>query len=535
MSFIAEWKQASAAQEILPEAHNSGETKKGDGFESAATRYPQRALPDPEGREGKSDAHARSPRMLSLVAAVVSGVAGALLVLRLLEARPSPVVATLQPIDVTLAPGPVEQGFTAEELEASEDPLAHEILVRRFKDSTSEEVRSAVWEVLLARALRHGLVRTTEFLREWAGQYAIWRGPFSSAEPFLRLLDPSLPTEQRMQLIERARQSDEKAGHLVAAALALDLGDWEGVHGYFLALAAQKLGVQPPELDGFSPRTLMIFVPEVVVRFGDELLTGDFEGTGPQLVWSLKQLVQRGMPGVRLLAQEGVRRRVAPEARLIFLKLLGASYELPTRVQSTLVAATFDQITLDQLKPLAEWFEPDAESAIWATVLTAADEEARVWAFDVLATRPIASRSISNLYDMVRSRYYAQRTVLAPVLAVMALEGEIPEDLFKPQFEGWEGKPEQKILVELVLKGPSADAIRELIQRYPTLLDRFTMLELTKHPSPAVRSIAVSSFADAHDIVYLKVLADNYAEETDGAVRAVYQEKISVIRERAQR
>lgn len=535
LSFIADSKDATAAQEILPKTSSRNEIREGGSFESAATKYPHRMLPDAGDGSPNSNADSRSPRVLSLVAAVVSGVAAALLVLRLLETRPMPVVATLQPIDVTTAPGPVEQGVTSaqlKELEASEDPLAHELLVRMFKDGISEQVGSAVWEALLSRALRHGLVRTTEFLREWGAQTGIARGPFPNAEPFLRLLDASLPTEQRREWLQRARQVEQSAGRVVSAALALDLGDFDGVHELFMGLAAEKLAVDAEELAGLSSRALMIFVPEVFVRYGEELLTDHFDGTDPQLVWSLRQLVQRGMPGVRLLAQECVRRRVAPDARLFFLKVLSAAYELPVRVQSALVAATFDEVTRDQLTPIAEWFDPDAEKVLWATVLIVANDEAREWAFDVLASRSIASRSMSNLYDLVRSRYYQQRMVVSPVLAALALEGEVPEEVFERPFEGWEGKPEQKILVEVVLKGPSGGAIGELIQRYPTLLDRFTMLELTKHPSAAVRAIAVSSFADAHDIVFLKVLADNYAEETDSAVRAVYQEKISVIRER---
>jgi hypothetical protein len=64
-------------------------------------------------------------------------------------------------------------------------------------------------------------------------------------------------------------------------------------------------------------------------------------------------------------------------------------------------------------------------------------------------------------------------------------------------------------------------------------MDQLDIVDLLGHPSPPVRVAAVSSLTKVNDIMLLKLISQSYDDETDPRVRAVYEEKISLVKERA--
>jgi HEAT repeat protein len=58
------------------------------------------------------------------------------------------------------------------------------------------------------------------------------------------------------------------------------------------------------------------------------------------------------------------------------------------------------------------------------------------------------------------------------------------------------------------------------------------IVDLLAHPSPSVRVAAVSSLTKVNDIMLLKLISQSYDDETDPKVRAAYEEKISLVKER---
>jgi hypothetical protein len=95
--------------------------------------------------------------------------------------------------------------------------------------------------------------------------------------------------------------------------------------------------------------------------------------------------------------------------------------------------------------------------------------------------------------------------------------------------------PKSRDLVRVVLKGSSSRASREVIKRYGALVERTLLLELIGRSDSSVRAAAVEALSSENDVAILKILADSYAAENDPAVRAVYEQHISTIRERVNR
>jgi HEAT repeat protein len=64
-------------------------------------------------------------------------------------------------------------------------------------------------------------------------------------------------------------------------------------------------------------------------------------------------------------------------------------------------------------------------------------------------------------------------------------------------------------------------------------MDQINIVDLLAHPSPQVRVAAVSSLTQVNDIMLLKLISQSYDDETDPQVRAAYEERISLVKERA--
>jgi hypothetical protein len=431
-----------------------------------------------------------------------------------------------------------EEGDTEtyiEELATSGDPLAHDILIRMFKEADSEQAASKVWDSLLTRARRNGLVRASDHVRAWIKFEAISLKRSSTLELALRLLDPALPMPVRIELLETVRTVDPKFAVVLAASLALDLKQVDSFRPIFLASAAGMLAVVPSELQERSVGALMLATPAVSSLYAEDLLTVPNVISDSDLLWLLPEMTKRQLPGVKRISDQARARRLVPDSAAIFLEILSRTSIIPARVQSTLVACALGQAGKADVVSFAGWYDSDAEKALWALVVNTKDSEVGERAFDALAAKPMLVPGISDLYELVRSTYYADRAVVGRPVAALALENVLSDADFSRAFEGLNDLPQGRELLKVVLKGPSPRALREVIRRYGPLLDRMQLLDVIKHPDPQVRAAAVEALSGANDVVILKILADTYAEEAELVVRSAYENHISTIKERVNR
>ena len=448
-----------------------------------------------------------------------------------------------QPASLAVSPGDVsetlveqgaqgDKGKYIEELVISGDPLAHDILVRMLKEDQSEAVVTKVWEGLLARARRNGLVRSSDYVRAWANTEA--RSPRRKAteETSLRLLDPALPIATRVELLEVVRAFDSRFSVGLAASLALDLKQLDPFQPVFLRSAAEALTGDPETLQGHSTGALMLATPEVSMLYADDIVDDPMVVSDGDIAWLLSELTKRQLPGVKRLSEVAVARALVPPVEVVFLQILGRKAPIPARVQASLVACAFGQSSKADVVSFAGWYDTDAEKALWALVGSTKDLDLGAKAFDALAAKPLLTQGISELYDYVRSTYYPDRAVVGLPVAALALENVLSDAEFSRAFEGLDRLPKSKELIKIVLKGPSARALREVMARHAPLVERTQLLDLVRHSDPTVRAVAVEALKDANDVAILKMLTDAYTNEADPIVKAAYEKHISTIRER---
>lgn len=419
-----------------------------------------------------------------------------------------------------------------DELATSGDPLAHDILIRMFKEAETEEIAAKVWDSVLMRARGNGLAQSSDHVRAWSQTQTIAarRGPLG--EMSLRLLDPALPVGVRMELLEGTKAFDSQFAVGLAAALALDLKQVESFRPIFSTAAATAFGVDPSTLQDHSIGALMLATPEISNLFAEQIVDQRSLVSDSDVLWLLPELTKRQLPGIKRLADQVIARKLIPEVSRLFLEVLSRKSSIPARVQISLVTCALDQASKSDVVSFAGWYDSDAEKSLWALILTAEDKDVGARGYDALAAKPLLAPGISELYDFVRSEYHGDRAVVGRVVAALALENVLSDEVFAAAIDGLDRLPKGKDLVKVVLKGPSARAVKEVIKRYNSLIERTQLLDLLKKPDPLVRSVAIEALSSSNDVGVLKILADSYAEEIDPTVRAVYERSVSTIKER---
>lgn len=445
-----------------------------------------------------------------------------------------------------MRPGDVSEALLVEETQGarneyidqlvmSGDPLAHDILVRMFKESDSDQTALKVWDSLLTRARRSGLVRASDYVRAWGKSESSAPQRGTKSGTFLRLLDPALPTVTRIELLEALRAEDPRASIGFAAALALDLKQLDAFRPVFVSGAAASLREDPSAVSDRSVGALMLVIPEVSTLYIEDILVEPSSLHDRDVLWLLAELAKRQFPGVKRISERALAREIVPTEAKLFLEILTRKASIPARVQVSLVTCAMGRAAKAEVVSFAGWYDSDAEKVLWALVVISKDPELGARAFDALAAKPLLAPGISGLYDYVRSTYYADRALVGRIVAALALENVLPDSVFSGAFDGLNGLPKSRDLVRVVLKGPSSRAVREVIKRYNSLIDRTQLLELVGQSDPLVRAVVVEALSSANDVGILKILADSYAVETDPVVRAAYEKHISTIRERVNR
>lgn len=542
---IVQWKESAAAREVLPVKIEAQFGVPASRAPSGAVAIELQALPGSVVDQQPPPVHSKRTAGMLLKGSLVSflivvglwmGFKGTSFMhgkgkVSALDMRPGDISEEL----LNAQPGE-NIGEYIEQLATSGDPLAHDMLVRMFKESKSDEAALKVWDALLSRARRSGLVRTSDHVRAWGKIESVAAQRGARLAPLLRLLDPVLPIETRIELLESAKKIDSKFTFGLAASLALDLKQVDYFRPILVAAVAAAMAVDSESLRERSVGALMLATPEVSTLYAEDVLADRNLVPDGDLLWLLPELTQRQFPGVKRVTAQVLARELVSEVPAVYLEIMSRKASIPARVQSSLVGCALkNDGTVADVVSFAAWYDTDAEKALWALVLSTRDSEVGARAFDALAAKPLLAPGISVLYDHVRSTYYADRALVGRLVAALALENALPDSVFSRAFEGLDVLPKSRDLVRVVLKGPSTRAVREVIKRYGTHVERTQLLDLVSQSDPLVRAAAVEALSSANDVAILKILADAYAVETDPAVRAAYEMHISTIKERVKR
>jgi hypothetical protein len=423
----------------------------------------------------------------------------------------------------------------SEELAAlydSDDPAAYQKLLELVSKATDAGSRDNIFKTAIFRARRQGLGRTADvILTRWSNG----GGTDISSDSELyrhisRLLDPTASHNVRLEELARLYQIDPRLSCVMAAAMALDSGEAEAYRGLFAKAVEQQTGYpQGAEHNSYS---LMLSLRDIHDLFSSDILDLQERIPPEDIVWLLEELGKDGRPEVATVARIADKRGIIEGARVVFARELHRSATLSARVQSALVSGALGKLSGDDIKRFREWYDPGAARVLAAAILTAAEPSVRRDAFDALTEKPVEDPYAAGIMDYVREGINDDNANYYGVVAAVIVRNEVGGDALKREFENVKGAPHLKEFLKHGIAEAPPQVLLLIVSTHGDSMDPLDLIDLLSYSDPAVRSAAISYLTTVNDIMLLKLISQAYDDETNPTVRAEYQEKISIVKDR---
>lgn len=424
-----------------------------------------------------------------------------------------------------------------EALVASDDPLAHVVLVKSALEAKTIEVRNLAERALVDRVRRLGMLRSAEQLRQWLRTIPSGAALPPTYEPLLKSLNATLPVEAREAELRKAYVSDPRVTLRVAASLALDSSKVEEYQSLLSQLVGDALSMDVASQH--SALALMLAHPELAVIFGDDVVQKRAELPDGDVTWLLGLLGNRNDFYVRPFASLAVERGLLPPLRRFYLTVISEQGDaLPPDVMNALVRASAGALLVDKktgandIASIGQWENRASVRILLVICADTTDPALLTEAFDTLAAKSVAEQPAAGLIEWVRKSHWDTRAMFAHAIGTVGVLDLLPPGQAQDAFIAFEPHLKDSRLVNLLLGTKDEQITKVMLEKYASSFDLGTLLSLLRHDSAEVRKLVVPALGRYNDIGAIKLILDRFEQESDEGVRQLYRETFWFVRER---
>lgn len=405
-------------------------------------------------------------------------------------------------------------------LAASDDPMAHESLLRFAAEARDAGERKEILQIVTARSRRLGLIRSSDLVRDWSASPNPSMLVAGNAPIALKILNPSISDSTRVELLQQGYQGDRLGTAQLAAALGLDLQRVDLFRPLY-SNAAKEVGRAPEPIEQ-STIAIMAAVPQIRSLYLSELLEAK-ELSPADTQWLLERLREQGEANVRPVVALGLRNGTFVGPRKVFAEALAAPSALSTRDRIVFFACLVSEPSRAGAAALVSSYNPYTARALLALVWLANDPDIRAMAMDGLFAKPLGDPTLQRVVDFVKSRKPEERDRYSKVLAAAGLSDLLTDSEFSSGFAILQqGSPEPELLSVLLQRAP-ARLVFEVLTASGNSLQANVYLDLLKHPSKDVRLEALKRLHSFNDATMYALLRQMYDDERDEDVRQEYR------------
>lgn len=424
---------------------------------------------------------------------------------------------------------PAEKKAELEKIVNSDDPLAHDILVRSAKSAKTVELRELSEQAIVDRARRLRLLRSAEQTRQWLKTIRGSELP-ADYEAVLRSLDTTLPLEARNTFLRQAYATNGPMVMKLAVAIGLDLEKMDDYQPVIAQLVGDSLQLE--NAAQYSGYALVLAQPELAMVFGEDVIQKKEKIPSGDLLWILKVLADRNDINVRAIASLAVERGVLNPIRSQFLQLVRDRADLPTDVLDALLRAASGALRPSDVGSFGRWYDLEGEKILLALCADTEDPTILVDAFDTLAGRSLTVEPSASLLAWVRRYHWGQRVDFAKMVGIMGNLDKVSASEVAKIFESMNKYARDSDLIQLLLRSGNGVVIKGVLERYPDLISLSGLLTLLGHQDKGVKISAIKALKSYNDIGALKIIVDHYEKEKDPEVRQAYEENFWMIKNR---
>ncbi|RMG43719.1 MAG: hypothetical protein D6719_03275 [Candidatus Dadabacteria bacterium] len=422
-----------------------------------------------------------------------------------------------------------EKSISLQKIVNSDDPIAHDILVKSARDASSPEERELVERAIIERARRLGLLRSAEQVRKWLRTVRGNEIP-AGYESVLKTLDTTIPLEGRSRALVEAYVTYPRMVLKLAVALAIDTNQLSKNPKVLVQLIGDALEL--PDADQHSALALVLAHPELAVVFGEDVIQLRDKIPDSDILWLLKILTERDDINVRAISSVAVERGILSKLRTHFLEIVRDRDDLPADVRRSLILAAAGALKVEDVAAFGRWYDTSVEKILLALCADDLDPRVRQEVFDILAGKSLVTEPSASLVSWVRDNYWDQRAQFAQAIGVLGSLEYVSKKEISQAFDSIDQFAKDSELIEMLIDSNQPVIIDEIVKRYSDMLGLGSLLPLLENRDKQVRMIAIRALKKFNDIGALRLIIDFYEREKDPEVKQLYRDTFWMIKER---
>jgi hypothetical protein len=403
-------------------------------------------------------------------------------------------------------------------LSESNDPVAHYTLVKIAKEADSKSVQVMAEKGILNRARRLGLIRSAEQVRGWL-RNVHGQNNYSGYEEVLRVLDTSLPMQERSDYLRRAYRDNPDFIIRLTAALGFDSNSFEE----YQEVLAQLVGdaQDGEDLSRYSFLAVVLAYNPLSIVFSDDIVQNREKLTDVDILWVLRMLADRNDINTRSISNLALERGILAPQKRIFVRLVRDRGNLPPDVLSSLVKAAGGALTLEDLGSFGRWIDMESEKILLAVLADTKEKKLLQEAFDLVAGKSLTIEPSASLIKWVKVNYWDERAEFAHAIGVLAFLDSMEAERIVDAFNAFDAFVRDSNLIDILIKTDNAVILRLVLDKYSDLIDDFTKVNLLQFKDQEVKIKACKSIS-TNDVGLLKMVLDAYKLERDPEVKKCY-------------
>lgn len=422
-----------------------------------------------------------------------------------------------------------ERALQLEKMANSDDPLAHDVLVKTARDANSERFRQMAEQAIIDRARRLGLLRSAEQVRQWLRTIKSGALP-PNYEAVLQSLDTTLPMEARTSALRQAYPANPGLAMRVAAALALDSGKLEEYQPVLSQLVGDA--TKDETASKRSTLALILLTPELVLVFGDDAIQRREQIPDQDVVELLNVLAQRSDINLRAVASLAMERGLLSPLRASFLKLVRDRDDLDGGLTNALVRAASGALRVEDIAQFGRWYDTESEKVLLAVCADTKDPTTLAEAFDTLAGKSLVIEPSASLVNWVRANSWEKRSDFARPIGVVGSLALVDEAQIEETFKSLNKIASSRKVIDILAQSNDPRVVSATIRHFSGRLGLSGLLSLLSNPDKEIRIMAVRALKGYNDVAALRLIIQQYEQEKDPDVKRTYAETFWVIQQR---
>lgn len=416
-----------------------------------------------------------------------------------------------------------------QELQQSDDPLAHDILVRSAVDGENPKVRIIAEQAIIARAKRLHYELPASTVNNWLATISV-ESPPPEYEFVLKSLNASIPVEGRREALRKIFQLNPELAELLLGSLVVNSDASTDYNDVASEMFGAALKVDIPK--GISAVALLITSDAVYREFREPILDKLASISPNDLLWALDTLVQKGGGQMSTVANALIERNILDPVKLVFLDPLRDNDSLPDGIPMVLMRGLRGELSKGDIESLGMWLDQSSELALLAVCADDVSVDLQTEAVEYLAGRGIGNQPQGAFVEWIKRNAWESRGKLAEPLGVAALSSRVNEAKIRHALQKIEGFSKDGSLFSILFQAPDPRFIELVLEMYQKVVPPQSLVTLLAHPSKKVRLAAIVSLKDVNQVGALNAIIQLYNAEIDPDVRKAYSDNLWVIKQR---